>query len=123
RPNDVTDYKAAQRQIESYAEDLEVSNEALEHFTYIASHELKAPLRTISSFIDLIRRRLGEKADPEIQEYLQFVKDGAITMNQMIEGILQFSKIRGDVLKKEKVGRIDIPLVSTEAHIGTNFPI
>ncbi|MEO1434599.1 MAG: ATP-binding protein [Bacteroidota bacterium] len=101
--HDVTDYKAAQTQIENYAKNLEVSNEALEHFAHIASHDLKAPLRTISSFIDLIYRRLDADADKQTQEYLQFVKDGAIRMNQMIDGILHFSKIRGAVLKKEKV--------------------
>ncbi|MEM6723047.1 MAG: ATP-binding protein [Bacteroidota bacterium] len=101
--HDVTDYIAAQIQIEKHAEDLELSNEALEHFAHIASHDLKEPLRTISSFTDLISKRLNSNSDKVTLGYLQFVKEGAIRMNEMIDGILHFSKIRGSILKKEEV--------------------
>ncbi|KAF0224512.1 MAG: Signal transduction histidine [Rhodospirillaceae bacterium] len=74
-------------------EKLTQSNAELEQFAYVASHDLREPLRMISSYMGLIERRLGNKADSDIQEFLAFAKDGATRMDRLILDLLQYSRI------------------------------
>jgi len=72
---------------------LKQANLELEKFMYVASHDLKAPLRSISSFTSLIKRKLKNHQDPDIHEYLDFTTKGTIQMQRLIDDILTFSKI------------------------------
>ncbi|WP_082910963.1 ATP-binding protein [Magnetospirillum moscoviense] len=83
---DVTDARQVQ-------EKLQRSNEELEQFAYVASHDLREPLRMISSYIALIERRLGEGCAPELREFLGFAKDGASRMDRLVLDLLQLSRI------------------------------
>ncbi|MCR6629859.1 MAG: PAS domain S-box protein [Magnetospirillum sp.] len=69
------------------------SNADLERFAYVASHDLRQPLRMISSYIGLIQRRLGGALDGEIQEFMGYVTDGAQRMDRMIVDLLDYSRI------------------------------
>ncbi len=73
---------------------LNASNIELERFAYIASHDLKEPLRNIASFSSLIERKLGDPAErTQIREYLDFIKRNAYQMNQLIRDVLEYSKV------------------------------
>lgn len=72
---------------------LEFSNEELKRFAYIASHDLKAPLRTIGSFTSLLRRQYGHLFDDTAWEYMGFIVDGAKHMHQLLEDLLAYSRI------------------------------
>lgn len=69
------------------------SNMQLENFAYIASHDLKEPLRTIGNFAQLLNRRYKEQLEGAGQEYLDFIVGGVKNMNQLIEDLLTYSRV------------------------------
>jgi len=72
---------------------LEVANQNLEQFAYVASHDLREPLRTISSYVTLLERRYSDKLDDEGREFIGYVRDGAKRLNGMVLELLEFSRI------------------------------
>lgn len=79
-------------------------NAELDQFTYIASHDLKSPLRNIISFSDLLELKLKRGKTDEAIDHLAFIKSSAKQMKFLIEDILEFSKIdKGDNTKKELI--------------------
>ncbi|QKY19355.1 PAS domain S-box protein [Halolamina sp. CBA1230] len=81
-----------------YERKLERSNERLEEFAYAVSHDLNEPLRMVSSYLQLIDERYGEELDGDGEEFLEYAVDGAERMREMIDGLLEYSRIetRGD---------------------------
>jgi len=84
--DDITDRKGVEGELKR-------SNAELEQFAYVASHDLKEPLRMISGFLGLLEQRYRGKLDDEAIEYIDFAIDGAKRMNWLIEDLLQFSRI------------------------------
>lgn len=89
----IEDRKRIEKKLAERAFELMRSNSDLEEFAYIASHDLKAPVRTISSFSQLLERKYGKLLDGEAREYLRFVVDGTTQINQLIDDLLQYSRI------------------------------
>lgn len=81
-----------ERQVAERTELLRRANEDLESFAYAASHDLKEPLRMISSYITLIERRLGEHLDAKGRRYVQHTVLGASRMATLIDDLLAFSR-------------------------------
>ncbi|RQH00912.1 PAS domain-containing sensor histidine kinase [Natrarchaeobius oligotrophus] len=88
---DITERKQFERRLEE-------SNRRLEQFAYAASHDLQEPLRMVTSYLQLIERRYADEFDEDGEEFIEFAIDGADRMRDMIEGLLEYSRIetRGD---------------------------
>ena len=96
---DLTKYKEAELSIRSHAEELEKSNEALERFAYIASHDLKEPVRTANGFIGLLDRKLKNLQDEDVKEYMSFIKENLHRMHHLIDSALLVSRYNGMDIK------------------------
>jgi len=73
-------------------QDLQRTNADLEQFAYVASHDLRQPLRMVSSYLQLIEKKLGGHLDQDLQSYLGFAVDGAKRMDRLIIDLLQYSR-------------------------------
>ena len=72
---------------------LKVSNQELEQFAYVASHDLQEPLRTVGSFAQLLGQRYQNQFDEKGQQWLNFITEGASRMQNLVRDLLVFSKL------------------------------
>ncbi len=84
--SDMTERKAAERRLMDI-------NAELEQFAYVASHDLREPLRMVSSYLSLIERQMGANLAGDLAEFLNFARDGARRMDRLILDLLEFSRI------------------------------
>jgi PAS domain S-box-containing protein len=90
---EITDLKNALENLEVYTDDLKNSNIELEHFAYAASHDLQEPLRMVSSFLNLLEKRLDGQLDETNRQYINFAVDGAERMKSLILALLEYSRV------------------------------
>lgn len=94
--------------LKNYAKELERSNEELEQFAFITSHDLQEPLRMISSFMDQLKRKYGNQLDEKAHEYIFFASDGAKRMKQIILDLLLYSRANKHSEEMEEVNLNEI---------------
>ena len=90
---DITDEKARDREIEAVIEQLTRSNRELERFAKVAAHDLREPLRMLTSYTTLIDDEYARHLDEQGRIYLRFAREGAERMTTLIEDLLEYSRM------------------------------
>jgi PAS domain S-box-containing protein len=90
---DITDWVENRDRLKELVRELDTSNKDLEQFAYVASHDLREPLRMVTSYLDLLARRYQDKLDTDAREFIAFARDGAMRMNHLILDLLEYSRI------------------------------
>jgi light-regulated signal transduction histidine kinase (bacteriophytochrome) len=90
---DITDRKKAEDALQEYAANLKQSNEDLERFAYVASHDLREPLRMVTSFSQLLEKNYKGRLDADADEFIGYIVEGGRKMDALVNDLLEFSRI------------------------------
>jgi PAS domain S-box-containing protein len=90
---DISERKRAEEELALRAEELARSNSELDDFSYVVSHDLKEPLRGIEAFSGFLAEDYGDKLDEQGQRYISVLRESAVGMRDLIEDLLQLSRI------------------------------
>jgi signal transduction histidine kinase len=93
RDDVIAEQKSAAIKIAKYVAEIERSNADLEQFAYVASHDLREPLRMVNCYLSLLEQRFGDRLEPDGHEFIGFARDGAKRMDQMVLDLLEFSRV------------------------------
>ncbi len=100
---DITDLKNAQKQREQFIGELTAVNEQLEQFAYVASHDLREPIRTLFSFASLLEEEYGGKIDGQGLEYLAIMRGAAQKMGAMVADLLEYARLTQDAKRFSEI--------------------
>ena len=98
---DITTRKQAEERVAQRTAQLEAANQELEAFTYSVSHDLRAPLRHISGFSNLLAEECGSQLDARAQHYVERIAEGTRQMGQLVDELLNLSRVGRAALAKE----------------------
>jgi PAS domain S-box-containing protein len=118
---DITERKRSEANLVKTVEELKRSNDELEHFAYVASHDLQEPLRMVASYTQLLAKRYKGRLDSDADEFIGFAVDGSERMQGLIQDLLAYSRAgtSGKVLCEiSSEGALRTALTNLRATIG-----
>jgi len=117
---DITERKMIEQKLISTMTELERSNKDLEKFAYVASHDLQEPIRMIKIYAELLKNRFNEKMSNDEREFFGFITDGAARMSELVNALLQYSRINRS---GKEFGAVDCNYVIEEVLDDLKFAI
>ena len=111
---DITERRKIEIQLNEALESVKKTNNELEQFAYVASHDLQEPLRMVTSFLSQLEKKYGESLDEKAKEYIYYAVDGAKRMRHIILDLLEYSRAGKS---NEKLKDVDINDVIQEIEI------
>lgn len=100
---DVTERKQMEEKLKSYSVQLEAANKEMEAFSYSVSHDLRAPLRHVDGFSQVLLEEHADKLNEKGKDHLQRVRAAAQRMSELIEDMLRLSRVTRAEMKHERV--------------------
>ena len=104
---DLTEQKKAEQELHDLLNELERSNEELQQFAYVSSHDLQEPLRTIASFTQLLERRYKGKFDSDADEFMEYIVEAAKRMQHMILDLLEYSRVSTNADEFKEINTVE----------------
>lgn len=132
--HDISEQKMNEERLRRYAADLERSNQELQDFAYVSSHDLQEPLRKIQAFGDRLKLKEGDKLSEQGKDYVERMLNAAVRMQNLINDLLAFSRVTSKAkpfeevdlnkILKEVLSDLEISIERTKAEINfTNLPV
>src|SRR5437868_2540630 len=88
--NPAWERRRLEEELERYTHRLERANAELQDFVYVASHDLSQPLRMVSAYLELLRRRYDDALDDDARQFISYAIDGAVRMQDLIDDLLLY---------------------------------
>lgn len=117
---DITERKHADEKLKQTLDKLACSNSDLEQFAYLASHDLKSPLISISGFVNLLAKEYKDKFDEKALQYIKFVVNNIKSMENLIDNLLTYSRIDS---RSNQLKPVDLHKVFTRALMNLTLEI
>jgi PAS domain S-box-containing protein len=102
---DITERKEGEARLKEYSEDLARSNAELQSFAYVASHDLREPLRTIASFLEILKMDYGDKLDAQARDHIERTVRASKRLHDMIDDLLSYSRLE---TRKKPFTKVDL---------------
>ncbi|HEX7468814.1 MAG TPA: ATP-binding protein [Methanobacterium sp.] len=124
---DITKRKEAEDEIEKTIDELKRSNQELERFAYVSSHDLQEPLRMVTLYSQLLERRYKDRLDDDANDFIEYIVENAKCMKSLIDDLLEYSRITSQAKEFENIdlekvledvlSNLSIPLVENNVNI------
>lgn len=106
--HNISKRKQRDEKLKRTVEELKRSNKELKRFAYVSSHDLQEPLRMVTLYSQLLEKRYKNSLDDDANDFINYIVENAKHMKQLIEDLLEYSKVTSDT---KKLGNVDLEKV------------